>query len=156
MKRFFAFALTLFVVTAVQIFAASDYLLEIDGIKGEVIKASSKSSNGRISLNGLPPGQPVLVSKIQWNGGTYTVYVPTGIVSPRDAASGLPTGKRMHKPFVVLHNGEVFDFDTKDQAVAKAKEIDGKTKTRDTSSSLILQISKSGTSFTYQKIEWTW
>lgn len=23
------------------------------------------------------------------------------IVSPRDAASGLPTGKRMHKPFVV-------------------------------------------------------
>jgi hypothetical protein len=24
------------------------------------------------------------------------------IVSPRDAASGLPTGKRMHKPFSVL------------------------------------------------------
>ena len=25
--------------------------------------------------------------------------VPHTIVSPRDAASGLPTGKRMHKPF---------------------------------------------------------
>ena len=24
------------------------------------------------------------------------------IVSPRDAASGLPTGKRMHKPFSIL------------------------------------------------------
>jgi hypothetical protein len=24
------------------------------------------------------------------------------IVSPRDAASGLPTGKRMHKPFALL------------------------------------------------------
>ena len=29
------------------------------------------------------------------SGGTHA------IVSPRDAASGLPTGKRMHKPFVV-------------------------------------------------------
>lgn len=25
----------------------------------------------------------------------------TEIVSPRDPASGLPTGKRMHKPFIV-------------------------------------------------------
>ena len=25
--------------------------------------------------------------------------VSGGVVSPRDAASGLPTGKRMHKPF---------------------------------------------------------
>jgi type VI secretion system (T6SS) effector Hcp len=24
-----------------------------------------------------------------------------GVVSPRDPASGLPTGKRMHKPFVI-------------------------------------------------------
>ena len=27
---------------------------------------------------------------------------PAGVVSPRDAASGLPTGKRMHKPLVCL------------------------------------------------------
>ena len=26
-----------------------------------------------------------------------------GIISPRDAASGLPTGKRMHKPFVITN-----------------------------------------------------
>jgi type VI secretion system secreted protein Hcp len=34
----------------------------------------------------------------QVSGGT--VNVQHTIVSPRDAASGLPTGKRMHKPFV--------------------------------------------------------
>ena len=28
--------------------------------------------------------------------------VSGGVVSPRDAASGLPTGKRMHKPFTSL------------------------------------------------------
>src|SRR3954451_14203214 len=29
------------------------------------------------------------------------IAVSHEIVSPRDAASGLPTGKRMHKPFVI-------------------------------------------------------
>lgn len=34
--------------------------------------------------------------------GTILVHAASHeIVSPRDAASGLPTGKRMHKPFVV-------------------------------------------------------
>ena len=28
--------------------------------------------------------------------------VSGGVVSPRDAASGLATGKRMHKPFTIL------------------------------------------------------
>lgn len=156
MKHIFAFAVVMLVLAGTQLFAASDYLLEIKDIKGEVIKTSTKSVNGRVSLNGLPPGQPVLRCDIQWNGTTYTVYAANGIVSPRDAASGLPTGKRMHKPFVVCANGEVFDFDTKEQAVAKAKEIDGKTKLKDTSSSLVLQFAKTGVSFTYQKIEWTW
>ena len=31
--------------------------------------------------------------------GGGTTNVQHTIVSPRDAASGLPTGKRMHKPF---------------------------------------------------------
>ncbi|WP_044238634.1 type VI secretion system tube protein TssD, partial [Chondromyces apiculatus] len=29
------------------------------------------------------------------------IAVSHEIISPRDAASGLPTGKRMHKPFVI-------------------------------------------------------
>jgi hypothetical protein len=28
--------------------------------------------------------------------------VSGGVVSPRDPASGLPTGKRMHKPYTVV------------------------------------------------------
>ena len=34
-------------------------------------------------------------------GGIMVIAVSHEIVSPRDAASGLPTGKRMHKPFVI-------------------------------------------------------
>jgi type VI secretion system secreted protein Hcp len=49
-----------------------------------------------IGKNGAP---------IKGGDGTSTsievLSVSQGIVSPRDAASGLPTGKRMHKPFVI-------------------------------------------------------
>jgi type VI secretion system secreted protein Hcp len=42
---------------------------------------------------------------IMGGDGTHTtidvVSMSQGIVSPRDAASGLPTGKRMHKPFII-------------------------------------------------------
>ena len=34
-------------------------------------------------------------------GKIAVIAVSHDIVSPRDAASGLPTGKRMHKPFVI-------------------------------------------------------
>jgi len=38
---------------------------------------------------------------VQMSGGTAGQVTPATheIVSPRDPASGLPTGKRMHKPF---------------------------------------------------------
>ncbi|MEZ4298276.1 MAG: Hcp family type VI secretion system effector [Polyangiaceae bacterium] len=35
------------------------------------------------------------------DGSIMVIAVSHEIVSPRDAASGLPTGKRMHKPFVI-------------------------------------------------------
>jgi type VI secretion system secreted protein Hcp len=34
-------------------------------------------------------------------GQIAVIAVSHSIISPRDAASGLPTGKRMHKPFVI-------------------------------------------------------
>ena len=34
-------------------------------------------------------------------GSIMVIAVSHEIVSPRDPASGLPTGKRMHKPFVI-------------------------------------------------------
>jgi hypothetical protein len=41
------------------------------------------------------------VGKIRCADGSCSITFEQEIVSPRDAASGLPTGKRMHKPFVI-------------------------------------------------------
>ena len=56
--------------------AAVDYFLKIEGVEGE-----SKDNKHKGEIN---------VESWSW-----------GIMSPRDAASGLPTGKRQHKPFVI-------------------------------------------------------
>lgn len=41
------------------------------------------------------------VGKIRCADGSCSITFEQEIVSPRDAASGLPTGKRMHKPFTI-------------------------------------------------------
>ncbi len=48
--------------------------------------------------------QDLSMTKKQAQGGALPggAVVSAGVVSPRDAASGLPTGKRMHKPVVCL------------------------------------------------------
>lgn len=48
--------------------------------------------------------QDLSITKKQAQGGALPggAVVSAGVVSPRDAASGLPTGKRMHKPMVCL------------------------------------------------------
>ncbi len=48
--------------------------------------------------------QDLSITKKQAQGGALPggAVVSAGVVSPRDAASGLPTGKRMHKPVVCL------------------------------------------------------
>lgn len=56
--------------------AAVDYFLKVEGVDGE-----SKDDKHKNEID---------VESWSW-----------GIVSPRDAASGLPTGKRQHKPFVI-------------------------------------------------------
>lgn len=43
----------------------------------------------------------VCTGKIRCADGSCIISFEQEIVSPRDAASGLPTGKRMHKPFVI-------------------------------------------------------
>jgi hypothetical protein len=40
-------------------------------------------------------------------GGTTKLQGNTLVTSPRDPASGLPTGKRMHKPFVITKEANV-------------------------------------------------
>lgn len=41
------------------------------------------------------------IGKIRCADGSCVINFDQEIASPRDAASGLPTGKRMHKPFVI-------------------------------------------------------
>lgn len=60
-------------------------------------KTKSNQSNDRSS----DQNSAVCVGKIRCADGSCTISFEQGIVSPRDAASGLPTGKRQHKPFVI-------------------------------------------------------
>lgn len=87
-------------VLAAPALAASDYYLKIGGIDGESNERAAAAS--------------VEVSSFSWgasNAGAARVGGGTGagkasmqdlsatdVVAPRDAASGLPTGKRQHKP----------------------------------------------------------
>lgn len=44
----------------------------------------------------------VCVGKIRCADGTCSITFEQETISPRDAASGLPTGKRQHKPFTII------------------------------------------------------
>ena len=61
--------------------AASDYYLKIDGVDGA---AAGRSKGETIELQ-------------SWSFGA----TQAGVLAPRDAASGLATGKRQHKPVMV-------------------------------------------------------
>ena len=65
----------------------------------EVLKSKTKSnqSNDRI----INQTAAECTAKIRCADGSCTISFMQEVVSPRDAASGLPTGKRMHKPFVI-------------------------------------------------------
>jgi len=60
-------------------------------------KTKSNQSNDRSS----DQISSVCVGKIRCADGSCTINFEQEIVSPRDPASGLPTGKRQHKPFVI-------------------------------------------------------
>jgi hypothetical protein len=107
---------------AVNAFAASDYLLELDGIKGECkgkhIKLTEQA-DGSFTAENIPPGTYQLTYKAKAGktgstkrGDGSVTLAFEGVVSPRDvatgqssgkrdAASGQATGKRQHKPFVI-------------------------------------------------------
>ena len=78
--------LTLCALTAAAIaapaFAASDFYLKFDSIKGE---STAKASGGK----------PIEIESWSW-GTTMAGDWDGTIISPRDAASGMPTGKRQH------------------------------------------------------------
>ncbi len=65
----------------------------------EVTKQRTKSNN--TNERTIEQSSSACVGKIRCADGTCSISFDQEIVSPRDAASGLPTGKRQHKPFVI-------------------------------------------------------
>lgn len=120
-------ALALGLIAHTTAFAASDYLLEIDGVKGKQTIPLNENST-EITLQDLPPGNYKFTIK-QRNGapvegsGQVTINVQAADVdgdgaaetrktlvlphvlessgnvkSPRDVATGQSSGKRQHQP----------------------------------------------------------
>ena len=74
--------------------------LDGDGRDDIVIEGAASPADAAGAGSGMGSGkvnvQDISMTRRQAGGS------PAGVVSPRDAASGLPTGKRMHKPLVCL------------------------------------------------------
>jgi hypothetical protein len=77
--------MTAALMAAAPAFAASDYLLELEGVKGEATATIEVAS---------------------WSFGVCNAGQCSAIKSPRDAASGLATGKRQHQPVGATAAGE--------------------------------------------------
>lgn len=104
------------------------------------------------------------------------IAVSHEIVSPRDAASGLPTGKRQHKPFVItkeldrssplLHQALVLNenISSFELTIVQPKSNTPAYTVRLTNASIAsikTLVGEDGkvveqVAFTYQKIEWQW
>jgi hypothetical protein len=90
-QTFLVLALCTFLSISGQLFAQQ----ATDGIT----KQRTKSNNTNEKSGLINPG--VCTGKVRCADGSCIISFEQEIVSPRDAASGLSTGKRMHKPFVM-------------------------------------------------------
>jgi type VI secretion system secreted protein Hcp len=105
------------------------------------------------------------------NGAMILIGLSHAIVSPRDAASGLPTGKRMHKPFVITKELDkstpklITTLTTNENLTeVKFSFFRGSSTTpyltvKLTNANIASWTQTGGTEqigFTYQKITWTW
>lgn len=90
MKKISLLLTTLFFLSVIAVFAQGT---------NEILKSKTKSnqSNDRIKEQNAAE----CTAKVRCEDGSCTISFMQEVVSPRDAASGLPTGKRMHKPFVI-------------------------------------------------------
>jgi type VI secretion system secreted protein Hcp len=122
---------------------------------------SALPSGGMITITGqgFDPASPLVIS-----GYSHEV------VSPRDPASGLPTGKRQHKPLTITKEIDkatpllmraIFTNQTLPIVQMSLNGADGKVVatvklTNASVSDHLQQGSTETVSFTYQKITWTW
>src|SRR5262249_35265482 len=143
--------------------------------------------NQYLSLKGQKQGEiKGSVTQKGREGKIQVIAVSHEIVSPRDPASGLPTGKRMHKPFIitkeldkstpllynVLVNNEnitewTLDFWQPSATGAEKQHYSVKltnaniasihAKSLNNKNPELMKFSEyEEIAFTYQKIEWTW
>jgi hypothetical protein len=80
--------------------ASADMFLQIKGATGETRVVACTA--GACVVEGLAIGQySALVCDEQGKVVPSNMVLDYTIIGPRDAASGLATGKRMHKPFTI-------------------------------------------------------
>lgn len=82
---------------ALAVLVAVGFAGQLSAQEARVNTSRSNIKNNKASMDS--PGS--CVGKIRCADGSCVISFEQDIVSPRDAASGLPTGKRMHKPFVI-------------------------------------------------------
>lgn len=88
----------IFITVAVVVtFSIGSNLFAQETMDIQKSKTKSNQSNDR----SVDQNTAVCTGKIRCGDGSCVISFEQEIVSPRDAASGLPTGKRMHKPFVI-------------------------------------------------------
>ncbi len=92
MKKSIIIALV-FVVSA----GLSNQLFAQETMEVSKTRTKSNQSNEKSSVE----SKVVCIGKARCADGTCSITFEQEIVSPRDAASGLPTGKRQHKPFTI-------------------------------------------------------
>jgi type VI secretion system secreted protein Hcp len=158
---------------------SSVFCLTLVGMSMAPFAEADAALNAYLNLKGQKTGQiKGSVSKKGREGMIEIISLNHEVVSPRDAASGLPTGKRQHKPFVItkpldksspllnnmLVNNEsipewkldVYDSNSKSEKLMYTVKL-----TNASIASIRLVTDANGElreeiSFTYQKIEWTW
>ena len=80
--------------------ASADMFLQIKDAKGETRVVACAA--GACVVDGLVTGKySALICDAQGKVVPSNMVLDYMIVSPRDAASGMATGKRMHKPFTI-------------------------------------------------------
>jgi len=93
-------SLLLGVLASLSAFAASDMYIKISDIKGESNVVHCPA--GSCAVSGLAAGTyQVQVCDAKGMAVNSSVALSHSVTSPRDAASGLATGKRMHKPMTI-------------------------------------------------------
>ena len=153
----------------------------MQGPQGDRGATGAQGPKGDQGQPGAPAGDPPFTGTIAITGqkqgqfqGSNGPTIPIDavgheIVSPRDPASGLPTGKRQHKPFTItkeidkstplILNALVTNENLTSVLIGMVRDGNQVMTIKLTNASVSDRVQKGDfetISFTYQKITWTW